>query len=244
MANIGSYPLNEIITGDSRLLAQSIPDESIDLIFTDPVYENIEDYAWLAEVSQRILKPTGHLLAWQSAKYIDVTIKAIKHLNYRRQLIWYQSNNRGNDGKVLPLYVPCLWYSKSMSYPVKAFQDLRNQPFRNNGFFEWSKEPAVIAYWMSAFTREGELVYDPFSGMGTVAVVCKEMERNFIANEINPERNELARNRLLHSKQALGLWRSLTPHALDGGESAPFQAVFPPEVLSTSQTLPKPARRK
>ena len=165
MANIGSYPLNEIITGDSRLLAQSIPDESIDLIFTDPVYENIEDYAWLAEVSQRILKPTGHLLAWQSAKYIDVTIKAIKHLNYRRQLIWYQSNNRGNDGKVLPLYVPCLWYSKSMSYPVKAFQDLRNQPFRNNGFFKWSKEPAVIAYWMSAFTREGELVFDPFSGI-------------------------------------------------------------------------------
>ena len=36
----------------------------------------------------------------------------------------------------------------------------------------------------------------------------------------------------------------LTKHALDGGESAPFQAESTPEVLSTSQALPKPTRRK
>ena len=39
-------------------------------------------------------------------------------------------------------------------------------------------------------------------------------------------------------------WRSLTKPALDGGESAPFQAESTPEVLSTSQALPKPTRRK
>lgn len=37
---------------------------------------------------------------------------------------------------------------------------------------------------------------------------------------------------------------SLTQHALDGGESAPLQAESTPEVLSTSQALPKPTRRK
>ena len=41
-----------------------------------------------------------------------------------------------------------------------------------------------------------------------------------------------------------GSIRLPTPHALDGGESAPFQAVSSPEVLSTSQALPKPTRRK
>lgn len=39
-------------------------------------------------------------------------------------------------------------------------------------------------------------------------------------------------------------WRSLTQHALDGGDSAPFQAESTPEVLSTSKALPKPTRRK
>ena len=35
-----------------------------------------------------------------------------------------------------------------------------------------------------------------------------------------------------------------TKHALDGGESADLQAESTPEVLSTSQALPKPTRRK
>ena len=35
-----------------------------------------------------------------------------------------------------------------------------------------------------------------------------------------------------------------TLHALDGGESAPLEAESTPEVLSTSQALPKPTRRK
>lgn len=38
--------------------------------------------------------------------------------------------------------------------------------------------------------------------------------------------------------------RSPTKHALDGGESAPLEAESTPEVLSTSQALPKPTRRK
>jgi len=38
--------------------------------------------------------------------------------------------------------------------------------------------------------------------------------------------------------------RSPTKHALDGGESADLKAESTPEVLSTSQALPKPTRRK
>jgi hypothetical protein len=37
---------------------------------------------------------------------------------------------------------------------------------------------------------------------------------------------------------------SPTQHALDGGESAPKKAESTPEVLSTSQALPKLTRRK
>ena len=46
------------------------------------------------------------------------------------------------------------------------------------------------------------------------------------------------------SEGARRAWRSLTKHALDGGESADLKAESTPEVLSTSQALPKPTRRK
>ena len=64
MSKLGPYDLDTIVTGDARELAQALPDESIDLIFTDPVYWQIDDYAWLAELAARVLKPGGNVLAY------------------------------------------------------------------------------------------------------------------------------------------------------------------------------------
>ena len=36
---IGAFETNQIYTGDTQELSKSLPDESIDLIFTDPVDE-------------------------------------------------------------------------------------------------------------------------------------------------------------------------------------------------------------
>jgi len=54
---------NQIVTGDARELAKAIPDESIDLVFTDPVYDRIDDYRWLAETAARVLEPEQMELA-------------------------------------------------------------------------------------------------------------------------------------------------------------------------------------
>lgn len=48
-----------------------------------------------------------------------------------------------------------------------------------------------------ASSHRGDIVFDPFCGSGTVPVVCKRLERNFIACEINPRFVELARLRLV-----------------------------------------------
>ena len=61
---LGPNDVNQgIYTGDARELARAIPDESVDLIFTDPVYQNIDDYRWLAETAARVLKPDSACLA-------------------------------------------------------------------------------------------------------------------------------------------------------------------------------------
>jgi DNA modification methylase len=46
------------------------------------------------------------------------------------------------------------------------------------------------------FTEEGGTVADPFSGVGTTAVACYQMNREFIGSELNPEYIEVANQRL------------------------------------------------
>jgi len=56
------------------------------------------------------------------------------------------------------------------------------------------------------YSYNNELVYDPFIGSGTTAVVCKELNRSFIGSEIHKEYVELSESRLNNViKHAQGL---------------------------------------
>lgn len=49
---------------------------------------------------------------------------------------------------------------------------------------------------LTNFSREGDVVYDPFMGTGTTAVVCKRMGRRFIGSEIISSYVDIAEERL------------------------------------------------
>ena len=51
-------------------------------------------------------------------------------------------------------------------------------------------------------TQENEIVLDTFMGSGTTAVACKELNRNFIGFEINPEYYQIALDRINGISQA------------------------------------------
>ena len=46
--------------------------------------------------------------------------------------------------------------------------------------------PAIPRAFIKEFTKEGDLVFDPFSGSGTTALEAKYLNRNFLGIEINP----------------------------------------------------------
>lgn len=52
-------------------------------------------------------------------------------------------------------------------------------------------EPCILAG-----CPEGGTVLDPFTGSGTTGVVCKRLGRNFVGVEINPEYEQMARERI------------------------------------------------
>ncbi len=47
-------------------------------------------------------------------------------------------------------------------------------------------KPQLPAYFIERLTREGDVVYDPFSGRGTTAVEAALQGRNVVANDANP----------------------------------------------------------
>ena len=59
------------------------------------------------------------------------------------------------------------------------------------------KPKKLIERLVLASSNEGDLVLDPFSGVGTCPVVCKENGRNFIAFEIQQDFVDAANQRLM-----------------------------------------------
>ena len=71
---------------------------------------------------------------------------------------------------------------------------ISTKPFKGAHFAvmpEALVEPCVLAG-----SAEGDLVLDPFTGSGTVAVVANRYGRNFIGCELSPEYAEIARERI------------------------------------------------
>jgi len=54
-------------------------------------------------------------------------------------------------------------------------------------------------------TEENDTVLDPFIGSGTTAVACKQLNRNFIGIEINPDYVEIANRRLANTYRQMEL---------------------------------------
>jgi DNA modification methylase len=69
------------------------------------------------------------------------------------------------------------------------------------------KPEKLIERIVKASSNEGDLVLDPFVGVGTTPAVCKKLKRNYIGIEINQDFVEIAKSRLeeieLEQKQRL-----------------------------------------
>lgn len=227
-----AYRLNQIVTGDARALAPSIEPGSVDLVFTDPVYQNLDDYAWLAEQSLRALRPRGVCLAWASVPRLGRAQQAMEDagLEYVYTLFYtvVAKTYRMRWYNLFCWTTPCLWFqrpgeaTRPNRWMPDTFQEtvilppecLDNTAISSAGAdspFEWIKNSGVLMKWLARFSKLGELVYDPFAGTGSVPLACKRTGRRFYASELLPERAEEARARLAVTPEPL----DITPPAAE-----------------------------
>lgn len=195
---------NGIYTGDARELAKAIPDESVDLIFCDPVYQNIDDYRWLAETAARVLRNGGNCIVQIAHEYMPLVLEAMMPA-----LSWVWPLAERLDGanariwgkRIFVAYKPWLWFSKN-SRMGKWVRDLGQSAYSKR-YHRWGDGTGFMFPYIRALCSRAEIVLDPFTGGGTVPAVCKRLGRKYLAFEIDPDVAEAARERVRMTQMPL-----------------------------------------
>lgn len=187
--------------GDFRELAHIIPSESVELVFTDPPYdeESIELYEAAAKEAARILKPGGSMIAYSGQRHLpEVLIGMSKHLRY-----WWTiaGVHEGGNQMLQKLGVRCGW--KPLVWFVKGTRgDVQNvlldvvRGDREKFAHAWQQSQAEAEYYIRELCSEGGTVVDFFLGGGTTAAACEATGRRCIGFEVNAAALESAAKRL------------------------------------------------
>lgn len=197
---------SQVVTGDARTLAKALPDESIDLIFTDPPYprEYLYLYEWLAEEAARVLRPGGWCLAMCGGLYLD---QIMRWMGDSLTYFWvYQVGLAGQAagcvrpyGARAPIITrtkPMLAYSKGITLPRTVTHGLFMGTGADKQYHAWGQDTASSRYYVDCFSRPGDVVLDPFCGGGTTPYICEQLGRRWVSFEVEEATAEIARGRL------------------------------------------------
>jgi site-specific DNA-methyltransferase (adenine-specific) len=201
-------PENGIYTGDARELAKAIPDESVDLIFTDPPYHkhNAHLFGVLARIGGRVLRRGGLLLTLAGQAALPACIEyLLSHLDY----YWLSSmpHSLGHVGRYHPKQIMCggkpfLWFSRgavaSHNYVFDTFA-----PKLDKAHHEWGQPVGWFMYYINKLTDDCQVILDPFTGGAAVPVACIWSSRRYLAFEIEPDTAEIARERVRNTQPPL-----------------------------------------
>lgn len=198
--------LDTIIHGDSIEVLKSFADRSVDLIVTDPpygvnleygVYKDTEENWFkliekiipeILRVSKMAILPCCQIakLPWIYSKYPPDWL-----------ICWYKGSPGHRSFIGFNDWEPHLVYGKNRSSLTMHdfFQTTKNIPM--GSFGHPCPKPLEWATWLiQRASCEGDLVCDPFSGSGTVAVAAHKLRRHYIGIDIDAKYVKIARERI------------------------------------------------
>ena len=192
-----------VLWGDSFKLAESIPDGSCSLVFTDPPYDrkSLGLYDELQELAERILCDGGSLITYLGQHLMPDVIEKLN----KGRLRWFWPlccQHTGNTAQMREYGIKVKW--KPMLWFVKGgFRFSRNiwiddlvVSEKEKCSHPWQQSVIEASYYIDKLTSEGELVVDPFCGGGTTAVACKKLKRQWWTCDIDENHVTTARDRL------------------------------------------------
>ena len=210
--------INQVAMGDCLEGMKLIPDKSIDLILTDPPYGIGADSSMAKDSgSQRgnsaAARSFYETTNWDnnppSKEIFDEMFRISKNQiifggNYFISLGLYNSpcwivwdKNNGDNG-----YADCelVWTSfptavRKIKYKWQGMlqQDMKHKEIRQHP----TQKPTEVMRWILAnYSKDTDLICDPFMGSWTTARACKDLGRDFIGFELSEKYCKVGEERL------------------------------------------------
>lgn len=197
--------INKVVQGDCLEVMKQMPDNSVDLIITDPPYGmdyqsnrrqekhdkilgDKEFPLWIFDEFNRIAKRGVYVFCrWDNLKDIPQPKSVI---------VWVKNNHTAGDlyHEHARKWEAICFYPQEDHEFIKRTSDVIYGKKTSNDLHPTEKPVDVLAEIIKA--NVGDLILDPFCGSGSTLVACKQLNRKYIGIELSEKYCEISRNRL------------------------------------------------
>ena len=124
----------------------------------------------------------------------DIRVPQLVELAHRRRCENVPSVRNGKYGKTV--------FNAKGKNPGNVWGDIKQLTYKSKELLSREllntiqKPERLVERLIKASSSEGDIIYDPFCGSGTVPAVCVKLKRQFIACEINSDYVQIANERL------------------------------------------------
>jgi site-specific DNA-methyltransferase (adenine-specific) len=215
-----------IYNKDVLEVVKEIKNESIDMIFTDPPYlinyktnhRKNKKHKFCKEIEgdnnvlliDNFIKEAYRILKNDTAMYICCSWKTsdifksllTKHdFKIKNQIIWVKNNWTAGDlkGQFGQQYeIVFLAVKGKPKFNGKRITDVWNfnRVSGNKQLHQNEKPVELVELCIQKHSKENDLVFDGFAGVGTTGIACKKLNRKYILCEIDKEYFNIMKNRL------------------------------------------------
>ena len=213
--------LNKIILGDCLDVMRGMPDKCVDLVLTDPPYGINIDIIQANRVGRKNGKSGGQYKSYHSTNWDS----AIPCKEYFDEIFRVSKNQIIFGGEYMTEYLPpnkawIIWDKIARSFlpdgemawtsfkkGLKIYQYSRADAYINkvgNKIHPTQKPLDLFSWIIRDYSKENDIIFDPFIGSGTTAIACIANNRQFIGIEKDPEYHRLATERV--EKEKLNLF--------------------------------------
>jgi DNA modification methylase len=209
-----------LVLADARDALKKIPTASVDAIITDPPwgvgFDKYDDFNAFLDVRDelyRVLKDDGWLVFFFTPRRIYDITSYLERFRYR-WIIPYIFTGFGAETRN-PLgsqaaYSIIMVFSKGKPKIYVKKRDIiyaDELPILERNVREPQFKPTfTVATLITMFSKEGDVILDPFAGYGSVPLICELYDRNWIAIEIDKVKYEIAK-KIISNRKVLDIKR-------------------------------------